>query len=421
MGEILNKTVSRAVAKGYIPASEQQAVINRINGLAAKYQFSADDFAIFSMMETDGLDPKAWNGNCAGIIQFCGGTGAATVGYSDAYSIRQLSTLKQLDLVDKYFAAQGLPKGASLEDLYLTVLYPAGRSVKDPNANLGVPGQQAASLYNSNGVITKNSLRQGLLRNASARLGMPVDGTSSSLPPAGGSGLPGDYSSSNSGGSSAGGSSALAGVKSAVFAGDNCPPPPFTQQDRIIYTGCQSKISSAVNGGGMGSGATAPAIASTGTAEPGVGDKAYEGQLKPGGFILPCKGEITSKFGSRWGKLHAGWDIANSQGTPIYAAADGVVKYIINGCTQRNRGAGAGDECGGGGYGNQVGIDHAGGLFTRYTHMTTVTVKAGDRVKQGQQVGTMGSTGGSTGDHTHFEIRKGEYGTPLDPANYLKG
>ncbi len=416
MGDILDRTVRRAVNKGYIPASQEQAVINRINGLAAKYQFSADDFAIFSMMETDGLDPKAWNGNCAGIIQFCGGTGASTVGFGNARDITNIGTLKQLDLVDKYFAAQGLPKGASLEDLYLTVLYPAGRSVKDPNANLGVPGRQAASLYDpARGVITKNSLRNGLLKNASARLGIPINGIKSAPPPAGsGNSLPGDYSSGSSGGSVGG--SSMAGVKSAVFTGENCPPPPYTQQERIIYTGCKPKMSSAVNSGALGSGATAPAIASTGNAEPGVGAKAYEGALKPGGFIMPCKGVVTSKFGWRWGKLHAGWDIANNQGTPLYASADGVVKYVITSCRARN----TNDTCGGS-YGNQVGIDHDGGLFTRYAHMTNVIVKAGDLVKQGQQIGTMGSTGHSTGDHTHFEIRKGEYGPALDPANYLKG
>ncbi len=215
--------------------------------------------------------------------------------------------------------------------------------------------------------------------------------------------------------------SALGAIKSAIFGGENCPPPAYTQAARITYTGCQTKLTSAVLAGGQGMGATAPALGSVGSAEPGIGATAYTGPLKAGGFIKPCKGELTSPFGMRWGRMHSGVDYANAQGTPIIASADGTVKYTISSCTQRNRGAGVGDECGGGGYGNQIGIDHKGGLFTLYTHLTTVMVKPGQQVKQGQQVGTMGSTGGSTGDHTHFEIRQGENGTRMDPVKFVGG
>ncbi len=417
MGDILNRTVQRAVSKGYIPASEQQAVISKVEQLANKYQFSPDDYAIFSMMETDGFDPKAFNGNCGGIIQFCNGSGADLVGRS-AESITQLSVMQQLDLVDKYFAGNSLPKGAELEDLYLTVLYPAARSEKNKDRDLQIPCCQATSLHTvpGNNVITKNSLRRGLLSIASQKLGISVDGKS--VPPSGSSSaLPGDYSSTGSFGQAIG--NTLSAIKSAIFTSGNCPPPPYTQQDRIIYTGCQSKIQSAQQAGSMGTGYPAPSVGGVGNSETGLSNKPYGGQLKPGGFIKPANAPINSPFGWRWGRMHKGVDIAAPKGTPIYAAADGTVKYTITGCYLENTGTRSGDECGGGGYGNQIGIDHAGGFFTLYAHLHQILVKQGQEVKQGQQIGEMGSTGSSTGYHTHFELRKGEGGEALNPEDYF--
>ncbi|MDJ0619392.1 MAG: peptidoglycan DD-metalloendopeptidase family protein [Calothrix sp. MO_192.B10] len=107
-------------------------------------------------------------------------------------------------------------------------------------------------------------------------------------------------------------------------------------------------------------------------------------------FIWPAKGVLTSGYGWRWGRMHRGIDIANSTGTPIYAAADGVVTKA-----SWNRG----------GYGKLVEIRHQNGTVTRYAHNSKILVKVGQQVKQGKTIALMGSTGFSTGPHTHFEIR----------------
>lgn len=413
MATILDQTIARAVKLKYIPAAQAESVKSRIMQMSSKYGFSPDDFAMFSFIESDGMNPRAWNSRseCAGIIQFCSFGGAKTVGYPNAADILNLSVLQQLDLTDKYFDALGLKKGADLAELYLTVLNPASTAIKDPDKDLGVPGQQAPILYNSNGVITRNSINKAIRELTAQKLNTSVAGL-----PASTAAVPGDYNQPNS---QLG--SAISAIKSGLFSGENCPPPPYTQQARIIYTGCKNIISSASFSGGMGMGYAAPGIAAIGNSPSSLSSSPYSGTLNPGGFIKPCAGVLVSPFGPRWGKLHAGQDIGNKQGTPVYASAEGIVKYTVTGCTQRNRGAGTGDECGGGGYGNQVGITHAGGFFTLYAHLTDVLVKSGESVKQGQQVGTIGSTGGSEADHLHWEIRKGgERGTPLDPANYVK-
>lgn len=123
--------------------------------------------------------------------------------------------------------------------------------------------------------------------------------------------------------------------------------------------------------------------------------------------IWPTSGEITSPFGWRnspWGsgrELHPGLDIANSLGTPIVATADGVVA-----------------QCGlAGGYGNVVQIDHGNGITTIYGHNSRFAVSVGQQVKKGQIIAYMGSTGRSTGPHSHYEVR--ENGTAVDPMAYL--
>jgi murein DD-endopeptidase MepM/ murein hydrolase activator NlpD len=100
--------------------------------------------------------------------------------------------------------------------------------------------------------------------------------------------------------------------------------------------------------------------------------------------------------------FHKGLDFMADSGTPIHAAADGIV-------TQAER---APD------YGNIVRLDHGFGLDTRYAHLSGFLVKVGDRVSKGQPIGTVGSTGRSTGPHLHYEVRLN--GVPLDPRKYLK-
>ena len=120
--------------------------------------------------------------------------------------------------------------------------------------------------------------------------------------------------------------------------------------------------------------------------------------------IWPTTGVVTSPYGLRWGgsDFHPGMDIANDMGTPIVATADGVVEY-------------AGWNSGG--YGNMVDIDHGNGIMTRYGHASQVVVASGQRVKRGQLIAYMGSTGFSTGPHVHYEIHIN--GQRVNPVSYL--
>jgi len=177
---ILQKTLDRAVEKGYIPLEEKQQVYQKILGMARNYQFAPDDFARLTLMESDGMNPKASNSRCHGIIQFCDGRdrGAAAAGFaSNPKAILGHSVLEQLDMVDKYFDHNGLKAmgPTNLDDLYLTVLTPAARREKAPNADLNIAGTQAQKLYvnrDPSTFITRNSIVQGLHQHANERLGL---------------------------------------------------------------------------------------------------------------------------------------------------------------------------------------------------------------------------------------------------------
>jgi len=120
-----------------------------------------------------------------------------------------------------------------------------------------------------------------------------------------------------------------------------------------------------------------------------------------GGYIWPVNGPVVSPFGMRWGRLHAGVDIAVPAGTPIRAAAGGSVAM-------------AGWM---GGYGQYTCIQHGGGMATCYAHQSSIGVSTGQHVSQGQVIGAVGCTGHCFGDHLHFEVRIN--GTPVDPMGYL--
>ena len=127
-----------------------------------------------------------------------------------------------------------------------------------------------------------------------------------------------------------------------------------------------------------------------------------EARLQRPMFVLPTKGVWTSGFGYRWGALHAGIDIANSIGTPVLAASDGVV-------------ISAGPYAG---YGNMVKLRHADGTVTLYGHLSSIGVDVGQRVWAGDQIAKMGNTGNSTGPHLHFEVHLN--GTDrVDPTGWL--
>jgi murein DD-endopeptidase MepM/ murein hydrolase activator NlpD len=123
------------------------------------------------------------------------------------------------------------------------------------------------------------------------------------------------------------------------------------------------------------------------------------------GYVWPAQGVLTSGYGWRWGRMHRGIDIAGPVGTPIVAAASGVV--VQAGWNS-------------GGYGNLVDIRHADGSMTRYAHNSRLLVSNGQQVRQGQQIAEMGSTGYSTGPHLHFEVHVPNSGT-VNPIAYLPG
>jgi murein DD-endopeptidase MepM/ murein hydrolase activator NlpD len=125
----------------------------------------------------------------------------------------------------------------------------------------------------------------------------------------------------------------------------------------------------------------------------------------------PVKADVTftSGFGVRSdpfhfnAAMHPGIDLAGAYGTPIYATADGTV--LRAGWNS-------------GGYGNLVELDHGRGITTRYGHMSAVLVHAGEHVTRGQQIGRMGSTGRSTGNHLHYEVRID--GRAVNPIPFMR-
>ncbi|HEY0627203.1 MAG TPA: peptidoglycan DD-metalloendopeptidase family protein [Allosphingosinicella sp.] len=119
----------------------------------------------------------------------------------------------------------------------------------------------------------------------------------------------------------------------------------------------------------------------------------------------PVPGSVSSNFGMRrhpilgYSRMHKGMDFRAGYGTPILAATDGVVSA-------------AGWA---GGYGRQVRLRHAGGLMTSYSHMSRISARPGQQVRQGQVIGYVGSTGLSTGPHLHYELYRN--GAPVNPMS----
>jgi murein DD-endopeptidase MepM/ murein hydrolase activator NlpD len=136
--------------------------------------------------------------------------------------------------------------------------------------------------------------------------------------------------------------------------------------------------------------------------------------LQDGAIAVPSDkpvkmGAFTSGYGVRSdpfkgsSAMHAGIDLSGAIGTPIYATADGVITT-------------AGYNSGG--YGNLIKIDHGRGIETRYGHLSKMSVYAGQRIKRGEMIGRMGSTGRSTGSHLHYEVRID--GRAVNPVPFMK-
>jgi murein DD-endopeptidase MepM/ murein hydrolase activator NlpD len=120
-------------------------------------------------------------------------------------------------------------------------------------------------------------------------------------------------------------------------------------------------------------------------------------------FVWPVRGKVVSAYGAKEGGLYNdGINIAAPRGTPVAAAADGVVAYVGNDLKS---------------YGNLVLVRHGGGAMTAYAHLGSVNVKKGMTVRKGQAIGSVGSTGAVSAAQLHFEIRQGA--KTYDPRQYL--
>lgn len=142
--------------------------------------------------------------------------------------------------------------------------------------------------------------------------------------------------------------------------------------------------------------ATAPAASQPSAAAPA------NAPVGSGQFVYPIMGRISQYFG----RGHLGIDLYAPLGTPVYAADDGYVSSVNYRCD--------GWACG---YGRWVVIEHGNGLQTLYAHLQSASVQPGETVSRGQQIGTCGSVGKSTGPHLHFEVIR--HGTRVNPFGYL--
>ena len=131
------------------------------------------------------------------------------------------------------------------------------------------------------------------------------------------------------------------------------------------------------------------------------------GQISEGGWVWPAAGNVGSGFGMRlhpilgYSRMHNGLDVGCSMGDPIWSATEGIVTIAESY----------------GGYGNAIVVQHANSTASLYAHLTGFNVNVDQYVFTGDQIGTCGTTGLSTGPHLHFEIRLS--GTPVDPRPYL--
>ena len=138
------------------------------------------------------------------------------------------------------------------------------------------------------------------------------------------------------------------------------------------------------------------------------GGSSSGGSVSSKGFIRPVtSGRITATMYYSSGKYHGAVDFGVSTGTPVYAAADGIVVTSTWGGSDS--------------YGYYIKIKHYNGLYTLYAHGSSLVAKVGQEVNQGDLIMYSGNTGNSTGPHLHFEVRKspGGYSNRVNPLNYL--
>jgi murein DD-endopeptidase MepM/ murein hydrolase activator NlpD len=125
---------------------------------------------------------------------------------------------------------------------------------------------------------------------------------------------------------------------------------------------------------------------------------------EPFSLTMPAFGQLTSKYGLRWGRMHRGVDIGVLTKLGVVAAAAGTVTHV--GYLPHFAG-----------YGQVIRIDHGNGYETLYAHLSRMRVAPGDEVESGAWIGNAGCTGSCTGTHLHFELR--DRGVPIDPLPFF--
>lgn len=410
MGVILNKTLERGVAKGYFTEAEVEPARQKIEQLASKYGFNADDFAILTHVESYGMNPRAdkiptsYNNSCTGIIQFCQDfkrtDGIKTIKGRQLHtkSILRLSLQQQLELVDDYFSETvGRVSNPGLVDLYLSVLLPSKVGVADGVDISGATGTQAAVLYvdgdRSKG-ITRSSLDIGLRKIASNNLNVSFDLTQTD-------------NTANINLSSRGINANSVGLFSGIFDSGCLETFPVegTFDEAKRYPGCKSRIAQARFTGNNLSQPAIPMQALGPSDSFILGNPRVPENLKPGSLIWPFApaANFPPSNGSgvflndRGSHFHAGIDIAVAQGTDTLAVGDGVIIPL---------------KIRPGGYGGTIDLllDNHNGVVVRYAHMLQ-SAPVGTRIKQGQIIGKSGGrpgtpgAGSSTGPHLHIELR----------------
>lgn len=425
---VLEKVLTRAISKGWIPQSDKDEVVRKIQALGQKYGFTPDDFAIAACTESYGLNPTIHNGlGCYGIIQFCPDRGGVKSIKGKSYrvsEIAKLSVSQQLDLADGYyegFITKEMTKNMPAVRLYLFILLPvAALSFDKLSATEDLRIQinnlpeykgkkygdlllgQAAHLFvgkKKGGTITINSIKEGLDYFASQLLGETVSGSSAGT----GSGSLG--SSISSAASAAGG--VLSGIISGVING-KCQemfPIKFSLKEAITYKGCLSKVSSATMGGNSLA-YPAQAMRVNGAGSVSLADYDPSVPIEPGALGKPLNANNTA-LTSPWGKVrprksggqywHSGQDYAipggNSAtlGVEVLAVADGT---IVNNKLVSGYNPGTVEQT----------CPQYGNLFIRYAHVIP-SVEIGQQVKKGDVIAKIGPYP-EGGAHLHLELRK---------------
>ncbi len=405
MSGVLEQTLARAIKNKWIPQSDKQTLITRIQQMANKFGFDPNDFATFTHIESYGMNPAAWNGEknkCAGIIQFCpntnGGT-TKTIGGKN-YNTREIlrmSAVQQMDLIEDYFE-DVIPKSKrqniDLGNLYFYVLYPGIGAKYASYSNTEnirrFVGQQASTFHNPDGSITKASVLNGIKKQAESNLNTTIN-------PSQNIGVGGGADSNNTG---------LTSNNNSVFSGASfgtCSelfPIEFSLKEALHYAGCFSRQINPAMGSTSNLGFPTNEMQINGGSNYNIADFNPTVPICEGCLIFPFKKSvrITSPFcqrriSKRTGNVyyHSGTDYDGVLGDEVVAVADGTT--ITPAVT--------------GGYNpGLVDIVHEslGNLVSRSAHIIP-SVQPGTKVKQGDVIGKVGPYP-SGGPHLHLELRK---------------